>query len=211
MQPKAHVNRPFDPRRDSFKQLRAIIVSLLVILPITNHLYEKHNTIEFKEYVVDDVRPPSQIVFKKSKLKSSVRKDDLYYLTATILAEAEGEGEYGMRLVGHTVINRKKIGYMGARTIRETVLAPSQYSCWQLRRNYIERASSRRDMNWRRAEAIAKKLLRNEYDKDPTKGSIDYHADYVSPKWASAYHVAARYKSHIFYIRPNFDYSKIRG
>jgi spore germination cell wall hydrolase CwlJ-like protein len=53
---------------------------------------------------------------------------------------------------------------------------------------------------WNVADSIASEVM-NAHGKetDPTNGSIMYHADYVTPYWASSYEKQARIDSHIFY------------
>lgn len=53
---------------------------------------------------------------------------------------------------------------------------------------------------WNVAAGIAYEVM-NRYGKetDPTNGAIMYHADYVTPYWASSYEKQARIDSHIFY------------
>lgn len=203
----------FDPRIDSFKETRVIgsaLIACVLAINVAQTLYDKYVPLEYTNVVVASHEPPKKIIFKRAKFERQIKKDELYYLTGTLIGEAEAEGSFAMQAVGHTVINRMKLRYMGASSIKSVVLAPSQYSCWQLRKQYIESSAKRRTMQWRRAEAIARKLLTQQYETDPTGGSIDYHARYVKPKWAKKYKISFEYGSHIFYIRPNFDYSRIR-
>lgn len=52
---------------------------------------------------------------------------------------------------------------------------------------------------WRKSIALAKAVTRPGGLRDRSQGALWYHADYVKPAWADAYHVAAVLGAHIFY------------
>ncbi|MEQ8322917.1 MAG: cell wall hydrolase [Rhodospirillales bacterium] len=54
---------------------------------------------------------------------------------------------------------------------------------------------------WRQAMVLAR-LVSAGVIKDPTHGSLWYHADYVTPYWAGAKEQVTRIGRHIFYILP---------
>jgi N-acetylmuramoyl-L-alanine amidase len=57
-----------------------------------------------------------------------VSESDIELLALVTMAEAEGESEYGKRLVISTILNRVDVGYMGAETISDVIYQPSQFS-----------------------------------------------------------------------------------
>ena len=54
-------------------------------------------------------------------------QDDREYLIRTMLGEAARQGDEGVAAVGHVILNRAKSGRFGGSTIRDVVMAPSQF------------------------------------------------------------------------------------
>jgi spore germination cell wall hydrolase CwlJ-like protein len=52
------------------------------------------------------------------------------------------------------------------------------------------------------AQIIAYKIVHTDKMRGITEGSTHYHADYVSPKWASKIQLVGSISTHIFYRWP---------
>ena len=55
---------------------------------------------------------------------------------------------------------------------------------------------------WRMAQIIAYKIVHTEKMRGITEGATHYHADYVSPKWATTIQLVGSISTHIFYRWP---------
>lgn len=150
-------------------------------------------------------------IFRKQRSLSDspeeIENEDFTYLALTIWAEARGEGEEGMRAVGHVIKNRADSGRtrsFGA-GIRGVVTKPNQFTCWSSRdpnHRAMERVAhlpEGRDLDrWNAAQRIAREILTGE-SADPTNSAVFYHTRAVSPGWASRVTRVATIGSHIFY------------
>ena len=111
----------------------------------------------------------------------------------TILLEALGEGYEGMVAVGEVIRHRSKFFLKDPASV---CLMPKQFSCWndpKKARVFLEK--------YREYYFIALMAWRASEKSSLTGGATDYHANYVRPYWADAYHVAARIGRHVFYVR----------
>ncbi len=150
-------------------------------------------------------------IFRKqpslSDSPEDIQNEDLAYLALTIWAEARGEGETGMRAVGHVIKNRADSGRTRAfgSGIRGVVTKSRQFSCWNSgdpNRNRMQRVThlpeGRDKQMWELAQQIAGEILHGE-SEDPTNSAVFYHTRSVSPRWASNVRQVATIGSHIFY------------
>lgn len=67
-------------------------------------------------------------------------REEIELIALLTMAEAEGECEYGQRLVIDTVLNRVDANYLGGDTVREIVYQPHQFSAmWgeRVKRCYV--------------------------------------------------------------------------
>ena len=124
--------------------------------------------------------------------------DQTLYMSKTIFGEARGEGARGMQAVANVIMNRvKKGGWYGA-SIKDVVLKPYQFSCWNEgdpNRNLIENATM---AQLGQAYSIAEKVISGELP-DITGGATNYHAKSVNPYWAAKMTKTAAIGNHIFY------------
>lgn len=124
--------------------------------------------------------------------------DQEMYLARTIYGEARGEGERGMHAVANVIMNRvKKGGWYGA-SVKDVVLKPYQFSCWNANdpnRSIILNAT---EQQLAQATAIAKRAIAGNLP-DITGGAINYHAKSVNPYWAASMTKTATIGNHIFY------------
>ena len=104
--------------------------------------------------------------------------------------EARGDGEAGMRAVGHVIDNRRRRGRHGA-FVTDTVSEAWQFSCWNpgdpnlaamLNVDALPANSHERRM-WQAARRLAEEILSGR-SEDPTGGSLFYHSVDVSPRWS---------------------------
>lgn len=134
------------------------------------------------------------------------REREIACLALNMYHEARSEGWEGQRAVGWVTLNRvinprfpnticevvKQGQYRGKHPIRHKC----QFSWWcDGKKDYpTEKATFYK--SW--AKAI--RVLREFRDaNDPTDGALFYHADYVSPYWASRKTLVTRIGSHLFY------------
>lgn len=134
-----------------------------------------------------------------------ISADDLYYMTLNLYHEARGEDARGIVGVGWVVLNRK-----ASKTYPDTIRGvvqqggekrryKCQFSWWcDGKPDTVNNQAA-----WSALTVIAKALLRGEI-KDPTRGSLNYHATYVTPYWSksSKLKYTVQLGAHLFY-RPN--------
>jgi spore germination cell wall hydrolase CwlJ-like protein len=127
---------------------------------------------------------------------------DLDCLALNIYFEARNETLEGKRAVGHVVMNRVRDAAFPASVCQvvraggENVHGRCQFSWW---------CDGRSDtpvdnLAWRESREIAWDILRG-VSRDPTRGALWYHADYVSPKWRADLPSGHQIGHHIFYKR----------
>lgn len=124
--------------------------------------------------------------------------DQTDFMSRTIYGEARGEGARGMQAVANVIMNRvKKGGWYGA-SIKDVVLKPYQFSCWNANdpnRNIILNATP---AQLAQARNIAERVISGKLP-DITGGAVNYHAKSVSPYWAASMTKTATIGNHIFY------------
>jgi len=132
------------------------------------------------------------------KMFNNALVDQQYYLALTMYGEARGEGAQGMQAVGNVILNRVKQGGWYGASVKDVVLKPLQFSCWNTgdpNRAVMLNASAEKLAT---ANAIAGQLLAGKLE-DITGGATNYHADYVRPSWASSMKQTVKIGRHIFY------------
>lgn len=124
--------------------------------------------------------------------------DQADYMARTIYGEARGESAQGRQAVANVIMNRvKKGGWYGA-SVKDVVLKPYQFSCWNksdINRNIILSATQAQLAPFR---AIAERAIAGELP-DITGGAVNYHAKGVTPYWAAKMTKTATIGNHIFY------------
>jgi len=122
-------------------------------------------------------------------------------LTLNMYWEARGEGEEGLRAVAHVTLNRVKsplfpdsICDVVAQGGQNAQGGACQFSWWC---DGLDDWPYDMRM-WRASHTIARRVMLGR-DTDPTGGALWYHADYVSPYWASSYTQTVQIGPHIFY------------
>ena len=125
-------------------------------------------------------------------------------LALNIYFEARNEALEGKRAVGHVVMNRvRDQDFPGSvcQVIKqggEATRGGCQFSWWCDGRS----DSPLDNLAWRESREIAWDVLRGA-SRDPTRGALWYHADYVSPDWSDELARSGKIGRHIFYQRGN--------
>ena len=121
-------------------------------------------------------------------------------LAATLWAEARGEGQLGMLMVGCVIRNRVKLAPRFGVDWRGVLLRPKQFSCW----NAGDASGIRACYPLRHDAAAWEIAARCAYDvyhercPDLVDGADHYHATHVQPAWAALMTRTAEYGRHVF-------------
>ena len=130
--------------------------------------------------------------------------EEISCLALNIYFEARNETLEGKRAVGHVVMNRVRDEAFPGSVCQvvqdggEAVRGGCQFSWWCDGRS----DSPLETLAWRESQEIAWDVLRGA-TRDPTRGALWYHADYVSPDWSAGLAKARQIGRHIFYQRPD--------
>ena len=117
----------------------------------------------------------------------------------TIWGEARGE-DFDSKWAVATVIYNRGVGI--PRLMAQECQKPKQFSCWNSGEvvapdlnNPVEAAA------WNECSVLATALVHDWFRPLPeVKHATHYHADYVSPGWASRLAVVGRVGRHLFYL-----------
>jgi len=132
----------------------------------------------------------------------TVSKADLVCMALNDYWEARGETMAGRLAVAQVVLNRVE-----DRRFPSNICDVVKHSrSWRLHRCqfswYCDARSDvpRNSGAWQRSLSLATAILQQGFVRqDETQGALWYHADYVSPGWATRLSVSKRVGSHIFY------------
>ena len=127
-------------------------------------------------------------------------QDQDVYLAKTIWGEARGEGLHGMQAVANVVMNRVNAASWYGASIKDVVLKPYQFSCWNANdpnRAKIDRLSIE-DLAASGALNVARQVISGQL-KDITGGATNYHATSVNPSWAAKMTKTVQIGNHVFY------------
>lgn len=156
--------------------MRKLAISLLILFPIQLPLVT--------ESAVFNTIPNPILAFGKK---------DIDCLAHNIYHEARGESIKGQIAVAAVTINRLLTqGYPSS--ICKVVYQPYQFSWVKLLRNHTPKNKSQYQI----AQIIATEYLQGRL-KDPTFGSLFYHANYVLPKWSKKLTHVVTIGNHKFY------------
>lgn len=129
-------------------------------------------------------------------------------LARTLYGEARGEGEVGMRAVGHVVFNRIDAKSWWGRDVIGVCRKPWQFSCWNANDPNVGalRRVTAADASFRLAFDIASKLNATQkagsrQREDITEGATHYYAParVARPRWATGLVPCARIGGHLFF------------
>jgi len=138
------------------------------------------------------------LAYRIAKKGYDMTEDQADYMARTLYGEARGEGARGMQAVANVIINRVKQGGWYGASVKDVVLKPYQFSCWNendVNRTIILNANSAQLAT---ARNIAERVISGELP-DITGGATHYHAKSITPYWASSLTKTATIGNHVFY------------
>ena len=160
----------------------------------------------------------------KGELYTMESQPELYCLAMNIYFEARAEPQAGQYAVADVVLNRVqdrrypdsvcaviKEGPIREswKTKKDPLLSDNERQFYPIKHRcqfswYCDgRADNVYDSDaWRIAQEIAFRIVHERRMRGLTEGSTHYHADYVSPKWATELDLVGRVGTHIFYRWP---------
>ena len=150
-------------------------------------------------------RPARPAVEQAGPAEPDLDVVDAHWMALTMWGEARGDGEAGMRAVGHVIDNRRRLGRHGA-FVTDTVSEAWQFSCWNpgdpnlaamLNVDALP-ANSHERLMWQAARRLAAEILSGR-SEDPTGGSLFYHSVDVSPLWSQGIAPAGQIGRHLFF------------
>ena len=127
---------------------------------------------------------------------------ELTCLALNVYHEARGEPERGKYAVAHVVMNRvadRRFPSTVCRVVKqggELTRYRCQFSWWCDGQSDRPREAKA----WAASQVIAADVFWGR-DRDPTRGALWYHADYVSPYWRTAFKQGPKIGRHFFYQR----------
>lgn len=123
------------------------------------------------------------------------KQSDISVIAYTIYAEARGEGQYGMCLVGSVIWNRSQERNISA---KDVCLQRLQFSCWNGISSPSVTPKAESDQKaWEYANMLAKDILSQRF-KPFTTANHYYNPDISNPSWGSQLRSAFAYKHHRF-------------
>ena len=132
----------------------------------------------------------------------TIPQDPLACLTQAIYYEARNESEEGQAAVAEVILNRAASGRY-PRDICQVVYQRNSRTCQFTFTCDGSIGRSPVNMNaWARAERIARGVYAGETKALLPRASVNYHANYVRPTWASRMERVRRIGAHIFYGAP---------
>lgn len=117
-----------------------------------------------------------------------------------ILAEARGEPYDGQVAIGNVVRERMRLRYASDGTVLGTVWRPNQFS-WTLSTDKQRQRVLSADDDDSAVAAATKAWHESSERLVVPRGTVLYHADYVSPSWkdANTVHFVKQVGRHLFY------------
>lgn len=123
------------------------------------------------------------------------------YMAKTIWGEARGEGSVGMQAVANVIMNRVDRGGWYGASIKDVVLKPYQFSCWNdtdPNRAKLDKLTVA-DLQSSGALQIAQQVINGQLP-DITGGATEYHNKNILPDWDySKLKQTVQIGNHIFY------------
>jgi len=175
-------------------QMKFILSYIITVIALIMFVQPAHSN---KQVAYKPAKAKTQIAKKKSHIpiKIITSKQDQRCLALNIYWEARNEHLSGQIDVGYVTINRV-FSHKYPYTICEVVKQNKQFSWFSDGKPDIPKEQ----LAWVNAQNVAEYIL-NYYskDNDPTKGALNYHADYVKPSWRHNLIKIKQNGTHIFY------------
>jgi spore germination cell wall hydrolase CwlJ-like protein len=126
---------------------------------------------------------------------------DVELLTVCIYGEASGEPPIGKLAVAHVVLNRAASPSWWGHTLKEVLLKPSQFSCFNPADPNARRIESMIDLGYYdRACAHIAALALGGHTLDPTGSATHYCTLDCKPAWRSKMTETIRIGGHVFFV-----------
>jgi spore germination cell wall hydrolase CwlJ-like protein len=131
---------------------------------------------------------------------------DAHWMALTMWGEARGQGEEGMRAVGHVIRNRREAKKYGD-YVTDTVSQAFQFSAWNKGDPNRAAMLAIEDLpkdgegyrQWLEAKRLAAEIMSGR-SADPTGGALFYHTTAVQPKWSEGLTSATQIGDHLFFL-----------
>lgn len=125
---------------------------------------------------------------------------DQKLLALVLYGEARGEPPIGKLAVAHVILNRARLGGWYGANVREVILRPYQFSCFNLNDPNFSKLISQAERNEFDASCFTVASLALEgVTVDPTGGATHYHTLAIDPKWNDKMQFLKRINRHVFY------------
>lgn len=141
--------------------------------------------------------------------RSLEESNEVTLLALMIWGEARGEITKGKHAVAHVAMNRLYADSWYGHTLRDVLLKPYQFSCFNDRGGNNPVWGIRSDNIWHRCLLIALQVLDGR-SSDPTNGATHYHAKSIVPGWVSSMVHTVDIQNHKFYCTP-LEHAKWRS
>jgi hypothetical protein len=205
------------------KKLKAVAIASVVGLMGFNGGIDKEQPMNSTKQVIkqdieqiaDKILPkPAEVDKKEAPVKLSY---DDYVIATTLVGEAGGEGEAGMKAVANVLRNRAKAT---GENIANVALKPKQFSMWNshtvegdkvqnVHQKYVKDAYPNNKEIWKKAVEITKDI--NNL-KDNTGGATSYYnPEVANPNWGEGSETWKNSKTignHIFGIDTSINWGK---
>ena len=205
------------------KKLKAVAIASVVGLMGFNGGIDKEQPMNSTKQVIkqdieqiaDKILPkPAEVDKKEAPVKLSY---DDYVIATTLVGEAGGEGEAGMKAVANVLRNRAKAT---GENIANVALKPKQFSMWNshtvegdkvqnVHQKYVKDAYPNNKEVWKKAVEITKDI--NNL-KDNTGGATSYYnPSIVTPNWgegSKTWKNSKKINNHIFGIDTSINWGK---
>jgi spore germination cell wall hydrolase CwlJ-like protein len=140
------------------------------------------------------------VLMPAEQLRAEVSKSDADCLAQAVYFEARSEPAAGQAAVAQVVMNRVRSPYYPKSVCGVVFQGAAHAGCQfsfacdgSLRRGVRDQAA------WTRAQDVAGKVLHGDDNALRLAPALNYHADYVKPKWASRLARVEQIGRHIFY------------
>lgn len=204
---------------DAKNKLRATAVASVIGLIGLNGGIDKEKPLEATKNVIkqDIEQIADKILPKEDKHKEKPLSYDNYIIATTLVGEAGGEGEVGMKAVANVLKNRAKAT---GENLANVALKPEQFSMWNshtldgnkvqdVHQEFVKDAYPNNNKVWKKAIEITKSI--NSL-KDNTGGATSYYnPEVANPNWGEGSETWKNSKTignHIFGIDTSINWGK---
>lgn len=138
------------------------------------------------------------VVYRLAKKGVDSMSDQADYLARTLYGECRGESANGQIAVANVIMNRVKAGGWFGASVKDVVLKPYQFSCWNKTDPNYSIITNATEAQLAPFRSIAEKAIAGKLP-DLTNGATHYHAKSITPYWAASLTKTATIGNHVFY------------